>query len=255
MAVSSCAKSRTGNVNPSGDFCQACIDKAFAGTEMDLKLAGKLALVSGSTAGIGHAIAELLTAEGARVIVNGRTQAGVDEALASIRKVAGKDALGFAGDLSDASVAETLVKKHPGIEILVNNLGIFEAKNFEEIPDADWVRFFEVNVLSGVRLARLVSARHAPRQLGPHHLHLQRERHADPGRNDPLRHDQGGADRRRARNRGNRRRHGHHRQQRLAGTRRDRAASATSSKRWPASKANPRRRSKRISSRRCVPRR
>lgn len=123
---------------------------------MDLKLAGKLALVTGSTAGIGHAIAELLTAEGARVIVNGRTQEGVDEALAAIRKATNKDALGFAGDLSEASRAEALVEKHPGIEILVNNLGIFEAKNFEEIPDADWVRFFEVNVLSGARLARLV---------------------------------------------------------------------------------------------------
>ena len=123
---------------------------------MDLKLANKLALVSGSTAGIGYAIAETLAAEGARVIVNGRTQDGVDSALASIRKATGKDAIGFAGDLSQASAAEALVKRHPGIEILVNNLGIFEAKSFEEIPDADWLRFFDVNVLSGARLARLV---------------------------------------------------------------------------------------------------
>jgi NAD(P)-dependent dehydrogenase (short-subunit alcohol dehydrogenase family) len=123
---------------------------------MDLQLANKLALVSGSTAGIGYAVAETLVAEGARVIVNGRTPAGVDAALASIRKATGKEAIGFAGDLSDAAVSEALVKKHPGIEILVNNLGIFEAKAFEDIPDADWVRFFEVNVLSGARLARLV---------------------------------------------------------------------------------------------------
>ncbi len=123
---------------------------------MDLKLANKLALVSGSTAGIGYAIAETLAAEGARVIVNGRTQDGVDSALASIRKATGRDAAGFAGDLAQASVAEALVKRHPGIEILVNNLGIFEAKSFEEIPDADWLRFFDVNVLSGARLARLV---------------------------------------------------------------------------------------------------
>jgi NAD(P)-dependent dehydrogenase (short-subunit alcohol dehydrogenase family) len=123
---------------------------------MDLQLANKLALVSGSTAGIGYAVAETLVAEGARVIVNGRTTAGVDAALASIRKATGKEAIGFAGDLSDAAVSEALVKKHPGIEILVNNLGIFEAKAFEDIPDADWVRFFEVNVLSGARLARLV---------------------------------------------------------------------------------------------------
>jgi NAD(P)-dependent dehydrogenase (short-subunit alcohol dehydrogenase family) len=123
---------------------------------MDLQLNDKLALVSGSTAGIGYAIAETLAAEGARVIVNGRTQAGVDAARDSIRKSTGHDTLGFAGDLSDAAVAEALVAKHPGVQILVNNLGIFEAKAFEEIPDADWVRFFEVNVLSGARLARLV---------------------------------------------------------------------------------------------------
>jgi NAD(P)-dependent dehydrogenase (short-subunit alcohol dehydrogenase family) len=123
---------------------------------MDLKLTNRLALVSGSTAGIGYSIAELLAAEGARVIVNGRQQASVDKAVAAIHAVTGREALGFAGDLSDANVAEALVRQHPGIEILVNNLGIFEPKAFEEIPDADWRRFFDVNVLSGARLARLV---------------------------------------------------------------------------------------------------
>ncbi|HTU66595.1 MAG TPA: SDR family oxidoreductase [Steroidobacteraceae bacterium] len=123
---------------------------------MNLKLDDKLALVSGSTAGIGYAIAETLAAEGARVIVNGRTQKGVDEAVASIRKSTGRTALGFAGDLSTAESADALVKAHPGIEILVNNLGIFEATPFEQIHDNDWRRFFDVNVLSGVRLARLV---------------------------------------------------------------------------------------------------
>jgi len=123
---------------------------------MDLELAGKLALVSGSTAGIGYAIAETLCREGARVIVNGRSRSGVDAAVAAIRKATNKDAVGFAGDLSDAAVAEALVREHPGIQILVNNLGIFEPKPFEEIPDADWRRLFDVNVLSGARLARLV---------------------------------------------------------------------------------------------------
>jgi len=123
---------------------------------MDLQLSKKLALVTGSTAGIGYAIAETLSAEGARVIVNGRTQPGVDAALASIRAATHKDAIGFAGDLSKADVAEMLVATHPGIEILVNNLGIFEPKAFEDIPDADWMRFFDVNVLSGARLARMV---------------------------------------------------------------------------------------------------
>ena len=121
---------------------------------MDLQLKGRLALVSGSTAGIGHAIASALAAEGARVIVNGRTQASVDAAVAGMRTGEGGAVLGFAGDLSDAATAEALVARHPGIEILVNNLGIFEPKPFEEIPDEDWRRFFEVNVLSGVRMSR-----------------------------------------------------------------------------------------------------
>ena len=121
---------------------------------MDLKLTNKLALVSGSTAGIGYAIAAALAGEGAQVIVNGRTQAAVDGAVAKIKSAARATVHGFAGDLGTAAAGE-LVRQHPNIEILVNNLGIFEPKPFEQIPDADWVRFFEVNVLSGVRLARL----------------------------------------------------------------------------------------------------
>jgi NAD(P)-dependent dehydrogenase (short-subunit alcohol dehydrogenase family) len=122
---------------------------------MDLQLKNRLALVSGSTAGIGYAIAEALAREGARVIVNGRTGAGVESACAAIEGSTGNAPFGFAGDLSTAAAAEDLARKHPGIEILVNNLGIFEPKSFEDIPDEDWMRFFQVNVLSGVRLARL----------------------------------------------------------------------------------------------------
>jgi NAD(P)-dependent dehydrogenase (short-subunit alcohol dehydrogenase family) len=122
---------------------------------MDLNLKNRHALVSGSTAGIGLAIAATLAEEGARVIVNGRTQAAVDKAVEELRKTATGEVQGFAGDLSSAAAAEDLARRHPDVDILVNNLGIFEPKPFEEIPDADWMRFFDVNVLSGIRLARL----------------------------------------------------------------------------------------------------
>ena len=122
---------------------------------MDLKINDKLALVSGSTAGIGYAIAEALANEGARVIVNGRAQALVDEVVARLRSASGAVVHGFAGDLTSAADAEALANQFPNVEILVNNLGIFEPKPFEAITDADWTRFFEANVLSGARLARL----------------------------------------------------------------------------------------------------
>ena len=123
---------------------------------MDLQLKGKLSLVSGSTAGIGYAIAHTLAQEGAAVIVNGRTQAAVDEAVERIRTETHGAVQGHAADLSQAAAAEEAVRRFPGIDILVNNLGIFEPKPFEDIPDEDWQRFFNVNVLSGVRLSRLV---------------------------------------------------------------------------------------------------
>jgi len=122
---------------------------------MNLDLKDKLALVSGSTAGIGRAIAASLAREGARVIVNGRLQSSVDAAVGELASSTGGELYGFAGDLSTAAVAESLALRYPEVQILVNNLGIFEPKPFEQIPDADWLRFFDVNVLSGVRLARL----------------------------------------------------------------------------------------------------
>ena len=122
---------------------------------MDLKLTNKLALVTGSTAGIGHAIAAALAREGAAVIVNGRSQAAVDDAVERLKSDTGRRVHGFAGDLSTAEAADEIARQYPDVEILVNNLAVFEPKPFEEITDADWTRFFEVNVLSGVRLARL----------------------------------------------------------------------------------------------------
>ncbi len=122
---------------------------------MDLQLEGKLALVTGSTAGIGFAIAEGLAREKARVIVNGRTEQRVKEAVTKIlEKHSRAQVESFPGDLSDRTVGETLFSKYSEIDILVNNLGIFNPQAFEEISDDEWRRFFEVNVLSAVRLSR-----------------------------------------------------------------------------------------------------
>jgi NAD(P)-dependent dehydrogenase (short-subunit alcohol dehydrogenase family) len=122
---------------------------------MNLGLQGKLAVVSGSTAGIGFAIAAMLAQEGARVVINGRTEARVTAAVEKIRqRMKGAELIGVAADLGTAAGVSAFVKQVPEADILVNNLGIFEVKPFLEIPDADWLRFFEINVLSGVRLTR-----------------------------------------------------------------------------------------------------
>src|SRR5579871_1536191 len=123
---------------------------------MDLQLGGKRALVTGSTAGIGFAIAEALAREGARVIVNGRTAKRVEEAIA---KLPGMGVEPLAADLGTAAGAQEAIRRFPDVDILVNNVGIYEVKAFEEIADADWLRLFEVNVMSGIRLSR----HHLPR--------------------------------------------------------------------------------------------
>ncbi|WP_245235089.1 SDR family NAD(P)-dependent oxidoreductase [Pedobacter borealis] len=122
---------------------------------MDLQLKHKTAFISGSTAGIGLAIAESLLKEGVKVIINGRSQSSVDDAVRSLQGIAGNEFIsGIAADFSKADEVNDLIDKLPEIDILINNAGIFEPKAFEEISDDDWFRFFEVNVMSGIRLSR-----------------------------------------------------------------------------------------------------
>jgi NAD(P)-dependent dehydrogenase (short-subunit alcohol dehydrogenase family) len=122
---------------------------------MKIDLKGKTALVTGSTSGIGHAVARGLAAAGADVTINGRAQGKVDAAAAALVKaVPGANIRGVAADVSTAAGCKTLVAALPEVDILINNAGIFEPKGFFEIPDEDWSRFFEVNVMSGVRLSR-----------------------------------------------------------------------------------------------------
>jgi NAD(P)-dependent dehydrogenase (short-subunit alcohol dehydrogenase family) len=122
---------------------------------MNIDLSGKTALVTGSTAGIGHAIARGLAATGAEVVLNGRTKAKVDAAVAELAKVVpGAKVRGVAADVSTADGCKALLAALPDVDILINNAGIFEPKGFLDIPDEDWSRFYEVNVMSGVRLSR-----------------------------------------------------------------------------------------------------
>ena len=122
---------------------------------MDLQLRGKRALITGSTAGIGFATAQELAAEGTSVVVNGRTQKRVDSAIAEIRKAhPTADISGIAADVSNREGCEKVIQSVRTVDVLINNMGIFEPKPFEKIPDEDWMRFFEANVMSGVRLSR-----------------------------------------------------------------------------------------------------
>jgi NAD(P)-dependent dehydrogenase (short-subunit alcohol dehydrogenase family) len=122
---------------------------------MDLQLTNKTALITGSTAGIGLAIAQRLAAEGAAVILTGRTEARLAAAADTILQQTPQASVrGVTVDFGDVVQVDNLLREVPKVDILVNNVGIFEPKPFAEITDADWLRFFEVNVLSGVRLSR-----------------------------------------------------------------------------------------------------
>ncbi len=124
---------------------------------MDMQLQGQHALVTGSTAGIGFAIAKALAAEGATVTINGRSEASVGKALQKLQALLPEASLrGVSADAATARGCEQLTAGGPPIDILVNNMGIFDPKPFEAIPDSEWTRFFETNVMSGVRLARAV---------------------------------------------------------------------------------------------------
>jgi len=123
---------------------------------MDLNIKGKTALVTGSTAGIGFAIAKLLAAEGAYVVINGRSQQKTDDVAEQLKQETGNQNIkGIACDFSKVEEIDTLLAKLPEVDILINNVGIFEPKEFVDISDADWMKFYEVNVLSGVRLSRV----------------------------------------------------------------------------------------------------
>ncbi|AOM75956.1 SDR family NAD(P)-dependent oxidoreductase [Pedobacter steynii] len=124
---------------------------------MDLQLKSKTAFISGSTQGIGFAIAKQLLKEGAKVIINGRTQKKIDLAIRKLtEEIPDADVYGIPADFANADEVNQLLAKLPDTDILINNVGIFELKPFAQIGDEDWSKIFEVNVLSGIRLSRLL---------------------------------------------------------------------------------------------------
>ena len=133
---------------------------------MNTDMTGRTALVTGSTSGIGKAIAASFARAGADVVVNGRSRDRVDATVESLRADTGGSVRGIAADIGTAEGAEALITELPDVDVLVNNAGIFSATPVFEISDAEWTRFFEVNVLSGVRLARHYTPRMVQRGWG-----------------------------------------------------------------------------------------
>ncbi|WP_243789558.1 SDR family NAD(P)-dependent oxidoreductase [Saccharopolyspora gloriosae] len=133
---------------------------------MNTDMSGRTALVTGSTSGIGQAIAASFARAGADVVVNGRSRERVDRTVDALRAETGGNVRGIAADIGTAEGAETLFAELPDVDVLVNNAGIFSATPVFEISDAEWSRFFEVNVLSGVRLARHYTPRMVQRGWG-----------------------------------------------------------------------------------------
>lgn len=146
---------RLDQVCSSGEITNAIYLFILRFIDMDLQLTDKTAFISGSTAGIGFATAHRLLQEGATVIINGRSQTGIEKAIAELKKLVPQaEVSGIPADFSKVEEVDALLQKLPEVDILINNAGIFEPKSFAEIPDEDWFRFFEVNVMSGVRLSR-----------------------------------------------------------------------------------------------------
>jgi NAD(P)-dependent dehydrogenase (short-subunit alcohol dehydrogenase family) len=134
---------------------------------MDMQLSGKKALITGSTYGIGYAIAEALTKEGANVVITGRHQNSVDSAVGKLKRINSKtEPTGLSADCASVDGCQKVFDTVPEVDILINNLGIYERKNFLEIDDSDWTRFFEVNVMSGVRFARFYTPKMVNRKWG-----------------------------------------------------------------------------------------
>jgi NAD(P)-dependent dehydrogenase (short-subunit alcohol dehydrogenase family) len=154
--MSSALRSATGSATPALYACLVLLSLATLqpAAAMDLQLAGKTALVTGSTGGIGYGIAKVLLHEGAQVIINGRTPESVAKAVASLKEATGKTPLGFAADMSKADDIARLVKAFPNVDILVNNVGRFIPHEFTQSTDQDWYDSFDLNVMSGVRLSR-----------------------------------------------------------------------------------------------------